>query len=104
MPHLRQRTSNIAGLKVGGTVGELWSNRQDVAEGVIDDIILLQQALTDEAFDKQQLIDAMLEAFDGDPEHKCMGRSAPARLERALQLAEQFGLDVPYLRTINNEI
>ena len=93
-------TSNIAGLQAGGTVGELWSEHQDVALGVIDDVVALQQALTGQTFDKQRLIDAMLEAFNGDPEHKCMGRSAPARLDRALQLAEQFGLDVPNLKAI----
>lgn len=96
-------TSNIAGLKVGGTVGELWSNHQDIAKGVIEDIISLQQALTGESFEQQKLIDAMLEAFNGDPDHKCMGRSAPARLDRALQLAEQFGLDVPALKAIKAE-
>ena len=93
-------TSNITGLKVGGTVGELWSQHREVAMGVVEDIIALQQALTGETFDQQQLIDAMLAAFNGDPDHKCMGRSAPARLDRALQLAGQFALDVPHLREI----
>jgi hypothetical protein len=42
----------------------------------------------------------MLAAFDGDPEHKCMGRSAPARLARAIRQADEAGLDVPRLREI----
>jgi hypothetical protein len=45
----------------------------------------------------------MLQAFDGDPEHKCMGRSAPARLQRALELADDASLAVPHLRKIQNE-
>jgi ketopantoate reductase len=93
-------TSNIAGLEVGGTVGELWTQHKELASGVVEDVIKLQKALTDESFDNQALIDAMLTAFNGDPDHKCMGRSAPARLERALQLAEQFGLDLKNLKAI----
>ena len=96
-------TSNIAGLKVGGTVGELWNDHQSFAMDVVNDVIALQEALTGQTFNKQALIDAMVTAFNGDPDHKCMGRSAPARLERALQLAEQHGLDVPTLNAIQLE-
>ncbi len=42
----------------------------------------------------------MLRAFDGDPAHRCMGRSAPARLARALEHAEHLRLPVPTLRAI----
>ena len=42
----------------------------------------------------------MLTAFEGDPEHNCMGRSAPARLARAIRQADAAGLDVPRLREI----
>ena len=40
----------------------------------------------------------MSEAFDGDPAHGCTGRSAPARLARAIRHADEFGLTVPMLR------
>lgn len=93
-------TSNIAGLETGGTVGELWRDHRDVAEAVVQDVIQLQQALTGQSFDQDELIAAMLRAFDGDPEHKCMGRSAPARLARALQLAQERGIEVPKLQAI----
>ena len=66
-------TSNIAGLKTGGTVGELWSNHKETAMAVVEDVISLQQALTGKTFDKQALIDAMVAAFNGDPQHQCMG-------------------------------
>ena len=46
----------------------------------------------------------MLEAFAGDPEHRCMGRSAPARLARALKQADEAGLPVPTLRAIRKEL
>src|SRR3569833_4640592 len=42
----------------------------------------------------------MLEAFDGDPAHKCLGRAAPARLRRALSYADETDLAVPKLREI----
>ena len=93
-------TTNIAGLKTGGTVSELWSNHQDVARAVATEIILLQEKLTGQSFASDKLIDAMLIAFNGDPDHGCMGRSAPARLERALMLAEQHHLELPTLKGI----
>ena len=93
-------TSNIAGLEVGGNVGELWEKHRDVAEAVIDDILLIQEALTGKTLDKKSLIDLMLVAFNGDPAHKCMGRSAPARLQRALDQAKEFNLELKKLPSI----
>lgn len=93
-------TTNIAGLQVGGTVGELWSQHEPLARAVANDVIDIQEAMTGESFDREALIAGMLQAFDGDPEHKCMGRSAPARLQRALQHAERLGLEVPTLQEI----
>ncbi|MCK5919263.1 MAG: hypothetical protein KAG34_12620 [Cocleimonas sp.] len=95
-------TSNIAGLKTGGTVSELWSNHQDFAKAVIADVHILQQHLVNGTLDNEALTNAMLIAFEGDPEHGCMGRSASARLERALQIAESAGLTVNTLREISN--
>jgi len=46
----------------------------------------------------------MVNAFNGDPEHGCMGRSAPARLERALMLADEHGLDLPGLKQIASKV
>lgn len=94
-------TSNIAGLEVGGNVGQLWSDHRDVAEAVIDDILLIQEQLSGQALNNSELIDLMLVAFNGDPEHMCMGRSAPARLQRALDQAKQFGIKLNKLPTIN---
>jgi ketopantoate reductase len=93
-------TTNISGLQTGGTVGELWSRHQDVAAAVADEIIELQQKLSGATFDRTSLVEGMVRAFDGDPEHACMGRSAPDRLARALALAEEYGVDVPQLRHI----
>ena len=93
-------TTNRAGLGTGGTVSDLWDNHRELAEAVAREVIRLQESLTGQTFDDDALIHGMLTAFEGDPEHKCMGRSAPARLARALQQADNAGLDVPRLREI----
>ncbi|HEY9200062.1 MAG TPA: hypothetical protein VIQ81_00575 [Gammaproteobacteria bacterium] len=93
-------TTNIAGLKTGGTVSELWQNHRPLATAVAAEIIQLQQKLAGQTFEQDKLIDAMLQAFDGDPDHNCMGRSAPARLQRALKLAQQYQLQLPTLQQI----
>ena len=93
-------TSNIAGLRVGGTVGELRDAHPEFMHKVANDVIRLQEAITGAHFDNGRLIAAMLRAFDGDPEHKCMGRSAPGRLQRALDHADGLNIHLPTLRAI----
>ncbi|HHJ80528.1 MAG TPA: hypothetical protein ENJ65_02725 [Candidatus Tenderia electrophaga] len=93
-------TTNIAGLKAGGTVSELWSEHEALTRAVASDVMDIQATLVGDMLPRERLIDGMLAAFEGDPQHKCMGRSAPARLQRALQLADQAGLDVASLRKI----
>jgi ketopantoate reductase len=94
-------TTNIAGLECGGTVSELWSKHEHIARAVADDVMDIQAWLTGKDVDRDKLIAGMLHAFDGDPDHKCMGRSAPARLERALHQADEAGLGVRKLREIH---
>jgi len=97
-------TTNIAGLQAGGNVSELWENHQQLARDVANDVMSLQAWLTNvDDVDRDKLITGMLEAFDGDPEHGCMGRSAPGRLARALELANKAGIEVPALQKISNE-
>ena len=93
-------TTNIAGLEVGGNVGQLWHEHRLVAESVATDVIRLQEALTGRTLDHQSLIDSMVDAFNGDREHMCMGRSAAVRLQRALMLAKQNDLELPMLERI----
>ncbi len=66
--------------------------------GIGNDVIRLQEALTGRRFEREALFAAMVEAFEGDPSHGCVGRSAPARFARALAEAERRGLDLPTLR------
>ena len=93
-------TTNCAGLVTGGTVSELWENHHEFAENIAREVIQIQESLVGEKLAADKLIKGMLEAFDGDPDHGCMGRSAPARLARALQQADASGLEVPELRKI----
>ena len=96
-------TTNIAGLESGGNVDQLWREHQALASDVVTDVLTLQEALTGHSFDKEMMIGRMLEAFAGDPEHKCMGRSAPARLERALEHARRLDLRLPTLERISKQ-
>jgi hypothetical protein len=99
-------TTNIAGLKTGGTlkgtstVTELWAQHESFARQVANEVMDIQDALTGTQHDRATLIAGMLEAFDGDPQHGCTGRSAPARLARAIGHADEFGLAVPTLRAL----
>lgn len=93
-------TIDIAGLVTGGTVGELWQQHRVLAQQVAEEIIAIQAWLMGAALAQARLIAGMLEAFAADPGHRCSGRSAPARLVRALRDADAAGLTVPTLRTI----
>lgn len=93
-------TTNIAGLKTGGTVSQLWAQHESFARQVANEVMDIQHALTGTQHDRAALIAGMLEAFEGDPQHGCTGRSAPARLARAIGHANEFGLAVPTLRAL----
>lgn len=96
-------TVNIAGLLVGGTVSELWQKHQKLTCNVANDVLDIQAWLTKVEFDHVRLLKEMLKAFDGDPQHKCLGRTALARLERALAQADQAQLKVTTLREIASQ-
>ena len=97
-------TTNIAGLRVAGTVSELWHKHEELARSVAADVHRIQSHLTGEKLDHEKLIAAMVTAFEGDPDHQCMGRSAPARLDRALDIAAKAHLDVPALQAIKQSL
>lgn len=93
-------TTNIAGLETGSDVEHLWNNHQQLARDIAADVIALQEAKVGRSFDQQRLIDGMVRGFDGDPQHQCMGRSAPQRLERALQQARELSLSMPTIESV----
>lgn len=95
-------TTNIAGLVTKGTVDELWSKHQQLAREVAADVMDIQEWLTGTTFDRDRLIQGMVDAINGDLEHKCMGRSAPARLANAIAHADEANLAVTKLREISS--
>lgn len=93
-------TINIAGLKTGGTVGNLWSRHRDLAVRIARDVMDVQESVTGVSLSSQRLTEALAEGIMGDPSHRCTGRAAPMRLERIRALADEAGLAVPAIREI----
>lgn len=98
-------TTNITGLILpeGATVGELL-HQPELLDAVSSEILEIQYALIGKRLDKQALIDSIRAAFDGDLAHKCMGRSAPSRLERTLAIAQQENIITPMLQKISHTL
>lgn len=94
-------TTNICGLVTGGNVHALWQDNRELALQIAGEVIDIQEYLTGTRFDRQQLIAGLVEGIEGDPEHMCMGRSAPTRLERALRHADEAGLAVTKLHAVH---
>ncbi len=93
-------TANIAGLVTRGNVHDLWYNNRELATTVASEILPIQEWLTGQELDGDRLITGMVETFDADPDHGSTGRSAPARLARAIGHADEAGIEVPKLREI----
>jgi len=75
-------------------------NRQEREETRELEDLDIQCALTDKTFDREPLIQKMCEAFNGDTNHNCMGRSAPGRLARAINIADEADINATTLRKI----
>jgi len=95
---------NICGLKTGGTTGTLWAEHNDLAHRVAAEIVALQEAITARNFSRRALMDGVAEGVAGDPEHTCMGRSAPARLTRFLSMADEAGVKADTIRAIQADL
>lgn len=92
--------TNIAGLVTGGAVGALWAEHRALALAVARDLLMLEQKLCDAELPEADLFSAFEAAIAADPAHVCAGRSAPARLARALAHAERLGVSTPELDRI----
>jgi hypothetical protein len=89
--------ANIAGLEVGGTVGELWNEHRELARTVGDEVLAIQSWLVGRSLDADALYKGMAEAFNTDPDHGTTGRSAPSRLARAIEQARSADIKTPTL-------
>ncbi len=97
-------TINIAGLKVGGTVGQLWLNHQELVKKVAHDVLNVQEKLTNEKFDRDAMIASMVRTFGKAPDHKCAGRVAKDRLNRILCYADDKKVSIDTLKEISMEM
>lgn len=99
-------TINIAGLALeeGVTTETLWGTHTELARAVADEVIAVQEWLTGKTFQRERLINGFREGVNGDPNHKCRGRSAAGRLKRMITLADEAGLDLPRIREINSHV
>jgi len=97
-------TANIGGLRTGGTVDGLWNDNREMAARVADEVLDIQEWLVGAPLDRARHIAGMEAAIAGDPEHKATGRSAPARLQRALRHAAKAGIETPELQAIAGEM
>lgn len=95
-------TTNIAGLITRNNVKDLWDNHYDLALEVANEVMDIQETLIKHKVDRNKLLEGFKKGIDGDHEHMCMGRSAPARLERAIELANASDLKVKKLHEIKN--
>ena len=96
-------TTNISGLITKGNVEDLWNNHNALALEVANDVMDIQITLVGHELDRDKLIAGFKNGIDGDLEHMCMGRSAPARLARAIEQADTAGLAVKKLREIHQQ-
>lgn len=96
-------TTNISGLITKGNVDDLWNNHNELALEVADEVMDIQSTLVGHDLKRENLIKGFKTGVDGDLEHMCMGRSAPGRLARAIELADTANLEVKKLRLISKE-
>lgn len=95
-------TANIAGLRSGGTVSDVWQNRS-LAQSVGSEVLDIQEYLVGAPIDREKAVAGMVASFEADPDHGATGRSAPRRLERALRHAQEGGIETPALQAIAND-
>ncbi|MCU0672245.1 MAG: hypothetical protein MUE69_05560 [Myxococcota bacterium] len=91
------------GVESGGpppTVGELWTTHRAHTEAVAREVLALQSALLGAPVDVDAHLADLRRAIEADPKHGARGRTAPARLARALRHADELGIDVPTLRAL----
>jgi hypothetical protein len=93
-------TTNLAGIRTRGTVGELVRDHRALYERVAAEVLDVQAARIGADLPRKELMLALDLAIAADPNHPCTGRSAPERLLRVLAQAREAGLETPELSRI----
>lgn len=94
-------TTNIAGLVVGGTVGDLWSTRRTLAYMIMQEVLLIQEALTQSQYAWDDVVAGLDRVIGADPGHQCRGRTAPLRLKRLLVQARELNRSLPICESVD---
>lgn len=94
---------NLAGLRVGGTAGELLTKQPELAQSLLAELVQHQAALLGRELDLASLTQEVRRAIDADPSHGCRGRSAEERLTRVLAQAREKGLSLPLVEALARE-
>ena len=97
-------TINIAGLVVGGTTGELWTNHSDLVGRISHDVLDVMDRLTGRASDREAMMAFMEHILLSVPDHECRGRVAQDRLQRMVATGKAQGLALPALNEIGGRI
>lgn len=99
-------TTNIAGLDLdeGATTAKLWNDNKPLALDIANDAIDLQEALTGQSLPREDLIETLAKGLEADPLHKCKGRSAPSRLARAIEIADEKGVKIVAIRQLARRV
>ncbi len=98
------QTTNICGLAIGGNTQQLVENYSELMSEVVEDLILLQEKLTQYTFDHDKIMERFVTACYSDPNHNCVGRNAKARLKRVISLAKQYHLTMPTVSDIAAQV
>jgi len=89
------------------TMGELLDGHRAFARALATEVFAIELARLDVAEGDAIEFDAAWSVFESatkaDPDHKCMGRSAPARLARASSRARELGVDAPIIAALRRE-
>jgi len=93
-------TMNLAGLATGATLGELAADHRELTHAVANEVLDLQESRTGAPLPRDLLLDRLWDGFRRHSDLQGKGRSAPARLARAMGHADEAEMAVPRLREI----
>lgn len=92
--------SNLAGLKVGGTVSGLMNEHRALATTLAEEILSVEAARLGRELEPAPFLERLFVAFAADPTHGCRGRTAEARLARLRAHARATNTPTPTLDTL----
>lgn len=92
--------SNLAGLRVGGTVSALMGEHREFATRLAEEILGIEAARLHTELESAPFLQRVFTAFAADPAHGCRGRTAEARLARLRAHARRENIPTPILDSL----